>query len=183
MCPYPVPVCVPCAQVVDALSRHFLSFGADSRVMPVIWHASLLVFVQRYKHQLTAADRDALLQLTTQQHHYGVSAGCNTGIAVAYMKGFHQCGKHFNDKEGRCCAEWCVVGAALACVPAEPYDCIQSLRHDCSTCSQNTKHVLLLLWVCRSVLRLRGSWRLQCRVTHAQQQQQQALAATKQQQQ
>jgi essential nuclear protein 1 len=62
-----------CLQVVDALSRHFLSFGSDPRVMPVIWHASLLIFVQRYKHQLTAADRDALMHLTSQQHHYGVS--------------------------------------------------------------------------------------------------------------
>lgn len=88
-------------QVVDALSRHFLSFGSDPRVMPVIWHASLLVFVQRYKHQLTAADRDALMHLTTQQHHYGVSWGCDTGIAVADAKWLCQRGKHHNDKAGR----------------------------------------------------------------------------------
>lgn len=60
------------AQVVDALSRHFLSFESDSRVMPLIWHISLLVFVQRYKHQLTSADRDALQHLTTVQNHYKV---------------------------------------------------------------------------------------------------------------
>lgn len=41
--------------------------------MPLIWHISLLVFVQRYKHQLTTADRDALQHLTTVQHHYKVS--------------------------------------------------------------------------------------------------------------
>lgn len=65
-----VGVCV--VQVVDALSRHFVSFEGDARVMPLIWHISLLVFVQRYKHQLTTADRDALAHLTTVQHHYKV---------------------------------------------------------------------------------------------------------------
>lgn len=65
---------LPFQQVVDALSRHFLSFESDSRVMPLIWHISLLVFVQRYKHQLTTADRDALQHLTTVQHHYKVRA-------------------------------------------------------------------------------------------------------------
>lgn len=59
-------------QVVDGLSRHFLSFESDSRVMPLIWHISLLVFVQRYKHQLTSAHRDALQHLTTVQNHYKV---------------------------------------------------------------------------------------------------------------
>jgi hypothetical protein len=59
-------------QVVDALLRHFVSFEGDARVMPLIWHISLLVFVQRYKHQLTTADRDALAHLTTVQHHYKV---------------------------------------------------------------------------------------------------------------
>lgn len=68
------PCCVGACvvQVVDALSRHFVSFEGDARVMPLIWHISLLVFVQRYKHQLTTADRDALAHLTTVQHHYKV---------------------------------------------------------------------------------------------------------------
>lgn len=68
------PCCVGACvlQVVDALSRHFVSFEGDARVMPLIWHISLLVFVQRYKHQLTTADKDALAHLTTVQHHYKV---------------------------------------------------------------------------------------------------------------
>jgi hypothetical protein len=68
-------MCLSCPQVVDALSRHFLAFACDSRSMPVIWHISLLTFVQRYKHQLTTADRDALTHLTTGQHHYKVGRG------------------------------------------------------------------------------------------------------------
>lgn len=85
------PVCVVAlvlcvhVQVVDALSRHFLSFGSDSRSMPLIWHISLLVFVQRYKHQLTSADRDALTHLTTVQHHYkvgGALVSLRVGAAI-----------------------------------------------------------------------------------------------------
>ncbi|KAF6259059.1 bystin-like protein [Scenedesmus sp. NREL 46B-D3] len=60
-------------KVVDALSAHFLAFESEGRVMPVVWHQGLLCFVARYKHQLTAADRDALLRLTTKQHHHLVS--------------------------------------------------------------------------------------------------------------
>lgn len=61
-------------QVVDALSEHFLHFAAEPRQMPVVWHQCLLIFVQRYKHQLTTASRDALRGLTEVQHHYLVSA-------------------------------------------------------------------------------------------------------------
>jgi hypothetical protein len=57
-------------QVVDALSAHFLAFAGEQRVMPVVWQQGLLCFVTRYKHQLTTADRDALLRLTTKQHHH-----------------------------------------------------------------------------------------------------------------
>lgn len=60
-------------QVVDALSAHFLAFEGEARVMPVVWHQGLLCFVTRYKHQLTAADRDGLLRLTAKQHHHLVS--------------------------------------------------------------------------------------------------------------
>lgn len=75
-----------CMQVVDALSRHFLSFEGDSRVMPLIWHISLLVFVQRYKHQLTSADRDALTHLTTVQHHYKVRVCACVWLGVVHRQ-------------------------------------------------------------------------------------------------
>lgn len=34
-------------RVLDAMVAHFVKFYDDSRVMPVIWHQSLLAFVQR----------------------------------------------------------------------------------------------------------------------------------------
>ncbi|KAF8062016.1 hypothetical protein HT031_004276 [Scenedesmus sp. PABB004] len=60
-------------RVVDALAAHFVAFAGDARAMPVVWHQGLLCFVQRYKHQLTSADRDALRALTDKQHHHLVS--------------------------------------------------------------------------------------------------------------
>ena len=34
-------------QVLDALVEHFVKFRTDERVLPVIWHQSLLAFAQR----------------------------------------------------------------------------------------------------------------------------------------
>lgn len=35
-------------RVLDALVAHFMRFMEETRVMPVIWHQSLLTFVQRW---------------------------------------------------------------------------------------------------------------------------------------
>ena len=40
-------------KVIDALAAHFASFQHETRVLPVLWHQSLLVFSQRYKMNLT----------------------------------------------------------------------------------------------------------------------------------
>ena len=47
-------------RVLDALLGHFLSFEKEVRVLPVIWHQSLLVFVQRYKFEFSALHREKL---------------------------------------------------------------------------------------------------------------------------
>jgi essential nuclear protein 1 len=39
-------------KVIDSLVFHFLRFKVDTREMPVLWHQSLLVFVQRYKEDI-----------------------------------------------------------------------------------------------------------------------------------
>jgi essential nuclear protein 1 len=44
-------------KVVDALVKHFHSFVKDDRELPVLWHQSLLVFVQRYKLELDASHK------------------------------------------------------------------------------------------------------------------------------
>eukprot|EP00877_Chromochloris_zofingiensis_P005227 jgi/Chrzof1/14705/Cz09g12210.t1 len=60
-------------KVVDALVAHFTRFADDERQMPVVWHQCLLCFVQRYKHEIKEADKEALRKLVQQQHHYQVS--------------------------------------------------------------------------------------------------------------
>ncbi|CAO2821957.1 unnamed protein product [Amaranthus hypochondriacus] len=60
-------------RVIDALVGHFMRFLDDSRVMPVIWHQTLLAFVQRYRHDLRKEDKDNLNQLMQKQRHYLVT--------------------------------------------------------------------------------------------------------------
>ncbi|KXS17083.1 Bystin-domain-containing protein [Gonapodya prolifera JEL478] len=60
-------------RVLDALVFHFLRFKSDARVMPVLWHQSLLVFVQRYKNDLSSDQRTSLAQLVQVKHHPQIS--------------------------------------------------------------------------------------------------------------
>ncbi|KDP41002.1 hypothetical protein JCGZ_03798 [Jatropha curcas] len=56
-------------RVVDAVVSHFMRFLEDTRIMPVIWHQSLLAFVQRYKNELQKEDKDNLRTLVGKQKH------------------------------------------------------------------------------------------------------------------
>lgn len=47
-------------RVIDALVFHFLKFERDRRVLPVLWHQALLVFVQRYKEDISSEQKEAL---------------------------------------------------------------------------------------------------------------------------
>jgi essential nuclear protein 1 len=55
---------------IRCVCRHFLSFLNESHVLPVIWYQSLLVFVQRYKNELTEEEVNSLLLLISKSHHY-----------------------------------------------------------------------------------------------------------------
>ncbi|XP_027358836.1 bystin [Abrus precatorius] len=56
-------------RVVDAVVAHFMRFLNETRIMPVIWHQSLLAFVQRYKNELQKEDKDRLRDLLEKQKH------------------------------------------------------------------------------------------------------------------
>lgn len=60
-------------RVVDAMVDHFVRFERDERELPVIWHQSLLTFVQRYKNEIRAEDKAALRSLCKRQQHYQVT--------------------------------------------------------------------------------------------------------------
>ncbi|KAG8639517.1 bystin [Manihot esculenta] len=56
-------------RVLDAVVAHFMRFLDETRIMPVIWHQSLLAFVQRYKNELTKEDKQNLRTLVGKQKH------------------------------------------------------------------------------------------------------------------
>ncbi|KAF4392292.1 hypothetical protein F8388_012748 [Cannabis sativa] len=56
-------------RALDALVAHFVRFSDDTRIMPVIWHQSLLAFVQRYKNELQKEDKVSLRALLEKQNH------------------------------------------------------------------------------------------------------------------
>lgn len=60
-------------RVLDAVVAHFMRFLEDERIMPVIWHQSLIAFVQRYKNELTKEDKDNLDRLLQHQKHHLVT--------------------------------------------------------------------------------------------------------------
>ncbi|CAA7061225.1 unnamed protein product [Microthlaspi erraticum] len=64
--------CMP-YRVLDALVAHFMRFVDEIRVMPVIWHQSLLAFVQRYKYELLKEDKEHLQTLLQRQNHHLVT--------------------------------------------------------------------------------------------------------------
>ncbi|XP_068656520.1 bystin [Aristolochia californica] len=60
-------------RVLDAVVAHFVRFLDDTRIMPVIWHQSLLAFVQRYKNELPKDDKVNLDRLIQYQKHHLVT--------------------------------------------------------------------------------------------------------------
>jgi essential nuclear protein 1 len=60
-------------RVIDALVAHFVRFSIDDRELPVLWHQALLTFAQRYKSDISAEQRDALLDLIKKHEHYMIS--------------------------------------------------------------------------------------------------------------
>ncbi|KAF8659961.1 hypothetical protein HU200_058043 [Digitaria exilis] len=74
-------------RALDAVLAHFMRFLDDERIMPVIWHQSLLAFVERYKNELEKKDKEKLVRLLDYQKHYLVTpeirrelrGSCNRG--------------------------------------------------------------------------------------------------------
>lgn len=60
-------------RVIDAVVFHFLRFASDPRKLPVLWHQSLLTFVQRYKEDLAVEQKEALLELIRSKSHHEIT--------------------------------------------------------------------------------------------------------------
>ena len=57
-------------KVIDTLVDSFVAFENEERELPVIWHQSLLAFIQRYKHAITSQDKVRLRKLAARKGHY-----------------------------------------------------------------------------------------------------------------
>lgn len=57
-------------EVVDSVVEHFLRVREERETPPVLWHQALLVFTQRYKNELGAAQKDLLKSLIRQHPHH-----------------------------------------------------------------------------------------------------------------
>ncbi|KAJ1679915.1 snoRNA-binding rRNA-processing protein [Spiromyces aspiralis] len=60
-------------KVVDALVFHFIRFKTYETRLPVLWHQSFLVFVQRYKADLTPEQKEALMSVIRVQSHPSIT--------------------------------------------------------------------------------------------------------------
>lgn len=60
-------------RVVGALVHYFHSFVADAPPLPVVWHQSLLILVQRYGAELALAQRELLKELLRTHFHHLIS--------------------------------------------------------------------------------------------------------------
>ena len=60
-------------RVIDAVVNHFLSFVQEQRHLPVLWHQSLLVFVQRYKQDITVEQKQAFKKLLRIKSHHQIT--------------------------------------------------------------------------------------------------------------
>ncbi|GAA5845439.1 hypothetical protein JCM3766R1_006554 [Sporobolomyces carnicolor] len=74
-------------KVVDALVFHFIRFKRDPRTMPVLWHQSFLVFVQRYKQDLTTEQKEALLEVLRAKTHFQITPEIRREIVHSVARG------------------------------------------------------------------------------------------------
>lgn len=66
---------------------HFSAFATDPRALPVVWHQSLLTFVQRYKAEVTPGDKARLVALCASQRHYAVTPEVLRELAAGPSRG------------------------------------------------------------------------------------------------
>ncbi|KAL0255766.1 hypothetical protein I308_100573 [Cryptococcus tetragattii IND107] len=80
-------------KVVDALVFHFIRLANSPRSkdgedkLPVLWHQSLLVFVQRYASDLTPDQKDALLDVIRARPHPTISSEIRREIVNSVERG------------------------------------------------------------------------------------------------
>eukprot|EP00911_Craspedida_sp_UC1_P000445 UC1_evm2s337 len=73
-------------RVVDAVVHHFYRFTHDERELPVLWHQCLLVFVQRYKTDITLEQKEALMELLRAKTHFQITPEIRREIVMSISR-------------------------------------------------------------------------------------------------
>lgn len=79
-------------RVLDAVVAHYLRFENESRQLPVLWHQSLLTFVQRYKCDISHDQRVALLELLKKHSHRSITPDIRRELQFALSRDVEQAG-------------------------------------------------------------------------------------------
>ncbi|KAL6043070.1 Bystin [Balamuthia mandrillaris] len=74
-------------RVIDSLVRHFMRFFEEERELPVLWHQALLVFVQRYKEDLTPQQKKQLKRLIKTKNHRVISPEIHRELVNSRSRG------------------------------------------------------------------------------------------------
>lgn len=72
---------------VDFLADHFCGFSSVEGPMPVIWHQALLAFVQRYRADLTAEQKERVRSLLHVHVHHTMTAEVRRELFSAPCRG------------------------------------------------------------------------------------------------
>ena len=84
-------------RVIDAVVFHFLRFKTDTRTLPVLWHQSLLTFVQRYKEDMSVEQKEGILELVrSHQSHHNISAEVRREVVNSKCRDL---GQLFNERQ------------------------------------------------------------------------------------
>lgn len=69
-------------KAIDTILRHFVSFKQEDRLLPVLWHQSLLVFAQRYKAILTSEQKELLNPLFRKHFHNQITPEIRRELSI-----------------------------------------------------------------------------------------------------
>lgn len=56
-------------RLIERMVEYFANFRHEERLLPVLWHQSFLTFIQRYKNDLTAEEKDIVRSVCKIQKH------------------------------------------------------------------------------------------------------------------
>jgi len=70
-------------RVIESLVAHFCAFARNAEVLPIVWHRSLLIFVQRYKFELNGDQKRRLKELMKVHCHEAIGPEARRELVTA----------------------------------------------------------------------------------------------------